>query len=298
MKKIKILYLIFIPFLYLFSGEETEKMGVVIKSVENMHSRPDEMADVVSQAVIGTNVKIIKSENNEKGEEWFLIETPDTYQGWMKASSIRVFEKEERLYAREGKVFEVKSLIAYIYRDENVTTHKPLTFAPIGSILEAGNWGERWCEINLPSGEKGWIQKGDGIIKDASQKKRRITSDEMINLAKRFLGIPYLWGGTTPIGLDCSGFTQLICRLSGIEVLRDANIQFERSGLMEVPKGKERKGDLVFFGKSIDKITHVGIMISRKEFIHSTTHEKPVVQISRLSDPYWKSLYQGARRPF
>jgi cell wall-associated NlpC family hydrolase len=116
----------------------------------------------------------------------------------------------------------------------------------------------------------------------------------MVALSKRFLGLPYLWGGTSPLGLDCSGFVQLIYKMGGISILRDADIQMEKSGLSPVAPGEETTGDLVFFGKGIG---HVGMMISADEFINATVHDKPVVQISRLKDPYWQKIYQGARRP-
>ena len=113
-------------------------------------------------------------------------------------------------------------------------------------------------------------------------------------MSKRFIGLPYLWGGTSPLGFDCSGFVQLIYKMGGIPILRDADIQFEGSGLVPVPAGDERAGDLVFFEKNIG---HVGMMINAEEFINATVHEKPVVQIPRLKDAYWQGIYQGARRP-
>ncbi len=280
--------------LFGFSLMAQEKYGVVIKSVENMHRNPDEMSEVVSQAIIGTNVKILKMEKKDE-KEWFYIETPDTYKGWMETKSIRIYKEGEEHYATKGKVFEVESLIAYIYRVEDVTKHKPLTFATISATLEVGDCGERWCEIKLPSWEKGWIQKGDGFIRDAEE-KRRLSVDKMIEQAMRFIGIPYLWGGKTPLGLDCSGFAQLVFKLAGVELLRDAYMQFDQSDLEKVEKGKEKKGDLVFFGREGGRVSHVGIMINEKEFINATTHEKPAVQISNLYEPYWKKIYRGARR--
>ncbi|MGQ9618904.1 MAG: NlpC/P60 family protein [Candidatus Aminicenantia bacterium] len=271
-----------------------EKFGVVKISVGNMHRNPDEMSEVVSQAIIGTNLKILKGENREK-EEWFYVETPDTYKGWMKADSIRVYKEKENLYSSRGKVFEVASLIAYIYRERDVTKSSPLSFATISAVLEVGECGERWCEIILPGGERGWIHKGDGFVRKADE-KRRLNVDEMIYQAMRFLGMPYLWGGKTPLGFDCSGFAQVIYKIAGIELLRDAYLQFEQNNLIKVEKGKEKKGDLVFFGKEGGRISHVGIMINEKEFINATTHEKPVVQISNLYDPYWQNIYRGARR--
>ncbi len=285
--------ILFIFLSVILTGEE--KVGVVIKSVENMHRYPDETSEVVSQAIIGTNVKIIDSV--KKGErEWFYIETPDTYKGWMTAESVRVYKEKESLYASKGKVFEVESLIAYIYRENNVTKSKPLTFATITAVFEVGECEERWCDVRLPSGERGWIQKGDGFVREA-EKRRKLNVDEMISQAMRFLDIPYLWGGKTPLGLDCSGFAQLIYKLAGIELLRDAYLQFAQEGLREVRKGEEKKGDLVFFGREGGKISHVGIMINEKEFINATTYEKPIVQVSNLYDPYWHKIYRGARRP-
>jgi cell wall-associated NlpC family hydrolase len=281
----------------LTSGAEIPGTAVVIKTVENMYSASNDTVDVVSQALLGTNVKILSSEKNAKGEEWLRIETPDTYQGWMIGTSLRPIGEGRKAYASEGNVFEVMSLLANIYSTDDVTERKPLTVAPIGAVLEVGNCGERWCEVTLPCGTMAWVQKGDGEIRDAAAPRKKLLPDETVALAKRFLGLPYFWGGSSPYGLDCSGYVQLLYRLSGIDILRDADIQMTKSGLVEVTAGQERARDLIFFGKAKDKIGHVGMMISGKEFIHATTHDMPVVQISRLKDPYWQAIYQGARRP-
>jgi len=261
-----------------------------------MHKVSNDTVELVSQAVLGTNVKVLASEKNAAGEEWFRIETPDTYQGWTIGTSLRLLPEGAKPYASEGSVFEVTSLMANIYATDDVTERKPLIVAPIGSHLSVGACGERWCEITLPCGAKGWIQKGDGEIKEACATRKKLTPDETVALAKRFLGVTYLWGGSSPLGFDCSGYVQLLYHLSGIEILRDAHIQMTKSGLVEVPRGQERTRDLVFFGKAIDKITHVGMMIGPGEFIHSTTHDKPMVQISDLRDAYWQKIYQAARR--
>jgi len=279
------------------AGAEIPGTAVVIKIVENMYSASNDTVDVVSQALLGTNVKLLTSEKNAKGEEWFRIETPDTYQGWMIGTSLRPIGEGRKAYASEGNVFEVTSLLANIYGTDDVTERKPLTVAPIGAVLEIGNCGERWCEVTLPCGTMAWVQKGDGEIRDAAAPRKKLLPDETVALAKRFLGLPYLWSGVTPYGLDCSGYAQLLYRLSGIDILRDAAIQMTKSGLVEVPAGQEGARDLIFFGRAKDKITHVGMMISAEEFIHATTYEKPVVQISRLKDPHWQAIYQGARRP-
>ncbi len=298
-------------------GAAYPRTAVVIKTVENIHQAPADTSGLVGQALLGTSIKVLASERNAQGEEWLRIETPYTYRGmfhvlgllgaptetvaplWMIATSLRFLAEGQEPYASKGDVFKVTSLMANIYATDSVTARKPLTVAPIGVRLEAGSCGERWCEITLPCGTKAWVQKGDGEIADAAAPQKRLSPQETVALAKRFLGLPYYWGGGSPFGLDCSGYVQLLYRLSGSDILLDAketDLQKTRSRIVEVLPGEEQARDLIFFGKTRDNISHVGMMIGPDEFIHSTTHDRPMVQISNLRDPYWTRLYQAARR--
>jgi len=277
---------------------ESPAAAVVVNTVENMHSGPSAETDVVSQALLGDNVKVLKSEKNPAGEDWHRIATPDTYEGWVTASSLRFLGTAAKPYAASGEVFVVSSLLANTYREPDVTKHKPVKVAPIGTVLEVvGEKGERWLEVNLPCNTRAWVQKGDGDLRDAPWSWPRRPVEDMIALSKRFIGLPYTWGGMSPLGLDCSGFAQLVYKLSGIPILRDAGIQMTDSGLLEVPKGQEKPGDLVFFGRALDRISHVGIMIEDGNFINATTSGAPIVQIDRLAEERWMKIYQGARRP-
>lgn len=298
MKKIIILTVTVIMLLIFFNSCQKvprATAGVIINPVENMYSRADDQADVVSQALLGTTVKILKSEKDAKRQTWYQVEMPDTYQGWVSGKALRLYGQEEKPYASEGQVIEITSLIAYLYSRPDVTKQKPMLFAPISSVLVLEKFEGRWGEVILPDNRKAFIQMGDGQVKQAPFERPRLSPEQMVELARRFLGLPYFWGGTSPLGLDCSGYVQLIYRLSGLEILRDADVQFTRSGLMEVPRGQEKAGDLVFFGRK--GIGHVGMMINEREFIHATTNQKPVVQVSNLYDEYWQNIYQGARRP-
>ena len=286
-----------LPALLLSGADKTPaaQAAVVINAVENMHSRSNAGTDVVSQALLGANVAVLKTERNSDGEDWFYVETPDTYKGWVIGTSLRFLKTGEKPYASQGKVFVITALLANTYREPDVTKRKPVKVAPTSAVLEVvGDNDERWLEVVLPCGTKAWVQKGDGEIHEAPWTWSRRPPEEMVALSKRFLGLPYLWGGTSPLGFDCSGYVQLIYKMSGIPILRDADIQMEKSGLVPVAPGDERAGDLVFFGKGIG---HVGMMINTEEFINATVHEKPVVQVSRLKDRYWQGIYQGARRP-
>ncbi|MDH7493851.1 MAG: SH3 domain-containing C40 family peptidase [Candidatus Saccharicenans sp.] len=298
MRKIVImaaLFIMIIPTISCEKAEETSTAGVIVTPVENMYSRADDQADVVSQALLGTTVKILKSEKKAGKQVWYQVETPDTYQGWVSGRAVRPYTPGEKPYASEGQVMEITSLMAYIYVQPDVTKQKPLLFAPISAILVLEKYEGRWGQVILPDNRQGYIQMGDGLVRQAPFQRPRLSPEQMVDIAKRFLGLPYFWGGTSPLGLDCSGYVQLIYRLSGIEILRDADIQFTSSGLLEVEKGQERTGDLVFFGRK--SISHVGMMINDREFIHATTNQRPLVQISNLYDDYWQSIYQGCRRP-
>jgi hypothetical protein len=273
-------------------------MAVVTDTVENMHRGSSADSDVVSQAILGTNVKLLKKERNADGEDWFEVETPDTYKGWIIASALRVPNPGDMPYGASGRVFVVSSLLANTYREDSVTKHKPVKVAPISAILEiVGEKDERWLEIRLPCGTKAWIQRGDGDIREAPWAWPSRPVEERVALSKRFIGLPYTWGGTSPLGFDCSGFVQLVHKMSGISLLRDARLQFVQPELAKVAKDQEQAGDLVYFGRAVDRINHVGMMIDGEHFINATTSDAPVVQIDRLRDENWQRIYQGARRP-
>jgi cell wall-associated NlpC family hydrolase len=271
--------------------------AVVINTVENMFRTATTDTDVVSQALLGENVKVL---NREKaaGVDWCQIETPDAYPGWVVASSLRFLAPGEKAYASAGKVFAVSALLANTYREPDVTAHMPVKVAPISAVLEiAGERNERWLEVVLPSGAKAFVQRGDGDVREAPWTWPRRPVADMIALSKRFLGINYLWGGRSPLGLDCSGFVELIYKMSGVPILRDADIQMTQSGLLEVPKGQEQAGDLIFFGRDIKHISHVGMMIDGESFINDTTYQTPCVRVDSLKVERWAKLYQAARRP-
>ena len=156
-----------------------------------------------------------------------------------------------------------------------------------GGIPEA-----RWMRVRLVDDRSAYIQKGDLSFDLAN-----ISIDQMIELSKRFMGLPYTWGGTSSFGYDCSGFTQMLCRRRGIAMPRDAGPQANWSGVTAIDKKDLQKGDLLFFGPTAAKITHTGMYIGNGEFIHATANDEPKIQISKLTEPHWTRLLVATRRP-
>jgi gamma-D-glutamyl-L-lysine dipeptidyl-peptidase len=261
-------------------------LAVVTRPVANMHSSPSESADVVSQAILGSNVELL-----EERAGWNRVRTADRYQGWMPADSLRKLRQGET----PRRLANIASLFANLYPEPDVTRHPPLMTAPYEASLEVvsepGGEDRRWIEVLLPDGRRAWLQRGDAAFDPGA-----LDIPATIALARRFLGLPYLWGGTSSFGYDCSGFTQMLLRRRGITIPRDAGPQMRWEGFAPIEKADLKPGDLVFFGSSTEKITHTGMYIGGGEFINATTWLKPMVQISRLDDPHWSRLLVGCRR--
>lgn len=261
--------------------------AVVLQPVMNLYSRPALDADVVSQAIYAANVMVL-----EEKDGWAKIRTADDYSGWAPLTALRPGQP----YAAKGRVAEVQSLFAHIYREASVTKHAPVITVPFETklevIAEPAEQEQRWLQVRLPDDRPGWIQRGD-LVFDA----KPIGIPEMIALGKRFLGLPYTWGGTSSFGYDCSGFAQMLCRRRGINMPRDAQPQADWTGMASVERKDLQAGDLLYFGSSAKKITHTGIYIGEGKFINATTHETPAVRIDNLDDPYWTRILVAMRRP-
>ncbi len=118
-------------------------------------------------------------------------------------------------------------------------------------------------------------------------------ADAVIATAKQYIGVPYLWGGTTPSGFDCSGFTQYVFKQHGISLNRTTETQYQQGTY--VSKGNLQPGDLVFFQNTYKAgISHVGIYIGDGNFIHSSSSKG--ITITALDSSYWAPKYYGARR--
>ena len=231
-----------------------------------MYSKASEDADVVSQAIYGSPLNVL-----EESEGWARVRTADNYTGWIRIDAARRRSSDDRVDHSSPKTVWVNSQLANLYRETDVTAHRPVLSLPFETRLEVEKEGtgddQGWFEVRLLDGRAAWIQAGDVIVDS-----HPLTIEESIALAKRFLGVTYLWGGRSSLGYDCSGFTQMLVRSRGINMPRDADLQAAWTGVAPVERKRLRPGDLLFFGGSADHITHTGMYIGHGQFIHDTTH--------------------------
>ena len=272
---------------------------IVVIPVANMYSGPSDQSEVVSQAIYGSNVTLLTTSG-----EWCRIQTSDHYKGWIPSRHLRLVQSGKG-YATSGAIVQVDSLFANLYREPDVTRHKPVITIPFESRLEVipdesaaaekkvkGKGShEGWMQVRLPDKRSAWIQSSE-VVADL----KPLSIPESIALAKRFLGLPYLWGGASSFGFDCSGFTQMLVRVRGFNMPRDADKQAAWSGVIPVARKDLQPGDLLFFGSSPRAIDHTGMYIGDGQFIQDTTEGHPVVQISRLDDQPWTRLLVASRR--
>jgi gamma-D-glutamyl-L-lysine dipeptidyl-peptidase len=270
-------------------------LHVVVVPVANMYAQPTEKSAVVSQALYASNVTLLVARG-----EWSRIQTSDRYRGWTPSRYLRLVQVGNG-YATSGPTVQVESLFANVYAEPDVTRHKPVVTIPYEVRLEVVDEPkdaaskekshEGWLHVRLPEMREAWIQASD-VVSDP----KPLSIAETIELAKRFLGLPYLWGGRSSFGFDCSGFTQMLIDARGANMPRDADQQAAWNGLVAVERSDLQAGDLVFFGSSAKNITHTGMYIGDGQFIHDATNGHPVVQISRLDDEPWTRLLVACRR--
>jgi cell wall-associated NlpC family hydrolase len=142
----------------------------------------------------------------------------------------------------------------------------------VGNVLGATGQDGAWLAVQLPDGRKGFVSQADATDYQAWRAARAITPDNIEQTARRFRGVPYLWGGTSARGFDCSGFVKTVFRLNGTELQRDTDQQANEG--VAVPTDNDlaqlRKGDVLFFGPraGVTRITHTGIYLGGKLFIH------------------------------
>lgn len=247
----------------------SQTRAIVHLSVCNIRSNPKHSAELATQELMGTELTILS-----KKDEWYLVQTPNKYISWVDHGGIvrltdgqlkRWRESAKRIYMQpSGWVYEKADLSSDIISD----------IVAGCTVIDKGNKVGFFAEVELPDGRSGFIQENNSLVVEAGN------NSDLVNTAKKFLGVPYLWGGTSAKGFDCSGYTKSIFAYHGYLLPRDASQQVHAGKLIDTDKTWKNliPGDLLFFGKYRDdgseRITHVAMYMGDGKIIHAAGRVK------------------------
>ena len=256
--------------------------GLVNVSVANIRSEDKHWGEMASQVLLGTPLKIMKKVR----EGWFYVQSPDGYLGYMDQGALTLLDEAAfRSWQRSPKVVYWKDYgFSTLLPDANSQRISDLV---IGALLRKGVSNDLHTEVIYPDGRTAFIPTRDLQSMEGWLDQASTQPDDLIATAKRFVGRPYLWGGTSGKGMDCSGFTKTVFYLHGMILQRDASQQVHTGTEVKTDSTLAglQKGDFLFFGRITaeqkEKITHVGIYIGDGLFIHSGD-DNPGIRIQSL----------------
>ncbi len=242
--------------------------GVVTMSVANLRARPAEAAEMVSQAILGTPLRVLKRQRG-----WCYVQTPDEYLGW--ASDGFALMSRDEFTAWEARPKVIVTTEFGFTRVTGEDTAQVVSDIVAGGILALSNDDGDYFEVQYPDGRVAYLPKRDGQPMNVWLEHADATPSAIVATARRFFGIPYLWGGTSCKGFDCSGFTKTVYYLNGMQLPRDASQQALVGDQVDPGSSFEnvKVGDLLFFGSKAtgerkERVTHVAIYLGEKRFIH------------------------------
>ncbi|MBR4801284.1 MAG: C40 family peptidase [Bacteroidales bacterium] len=275
--------------------------GIVCMSTASFNCDGRFSAESGTQALMGMPVRIL-----EEYDDWYRCVNMEGYTAWVITRSIAEMTKEEYdAYLAKPKVF-VKVKYTTLYSDKNVNS-LPVSDLVWGCILIDEGKAGSWRKVSVADGRTGYIQASEVMDLKAWMDSAVPTEKNVVETAKQFCGFPYVWGGTSVKGVDCSGLSKTAYFLNGYVLRRDASQQCKTGDSVDVHRfvegeytkaalGNLRPGDLIFFGRKAEngrkeRVTHVAIYMGDGMIIHSSN----VVRINSLI-PGEKDYYAGAKR--
>jgi len=252
-------------------GELKNTSNAVVKiSVANIRSNPAHSAELATQATMGTPLNVLKHEG-----DWYLVQTPDKYLAWVDKGGIQLMsDSEMQTWLNKPKLIFTSTFgSSYTEASDKAQVVSDLV---AGNVVEIVREKGSFYEVKYPSGVTAFIIKDEAKLYEEWVKSLDPSEENLVNTSRSLMGLPYLWGGTSSKGVDCSGFTKTIYFLNGIVLPRDASQQVHAGKLIDSTRNFEKliPGDLLFFGRKAtdstsEKVVHVGMWIGDKQFIHS-----------------------------
>ncbi len=276
--------------------------GIVCMSTASFNCGGSFSAESGTQALMGMPVRILE-ENND---DWYRCINMEGYTAWVITRSVKAMTEEEyKAYLAKPKVF-VKTKYSTLYSEKNVNS-LPVSDLVWGCILIDEGKNGAWRKVSVADGRTGYVPASDVVDLKAWIDSAVPTEKNIVETAKQFCGFPYVWGGTSIKGVDCSGLSKSAYFLNGYVLRRDASQQCKTGDSVDVHRFVEgdytkealsnlRPGDLVFFGRKAEngrreRVTHVAIYMGDGMIIHSSN----IVRINSLI-PGEKDYYAGSRR--
>ncbi|HOX84986.1 MAG TPA: C40 family peptidase [bacterium] len=239
--------------------------GIIQISTTNMRRKPSVAAEIINQGIMGETVRILDHKSF-----FYLIQLADGYLGWAITDGILPMTAEElSAWEKKSKSIFIKNC-GSAYSNPSPDSY-PVCDLVRGAVFVRLAEASEWTEIEVLGNRRAFVPATGVIDLQAFQEQSKADPQKLVHTASQFLGIPYYWGGRSTKGFDCSGFTHTVFRLNGITLPRDANMQVEVGFDVAIDSSYNNllPGDLLFFGRTADRITHVGMYIGDKRFIHS-----------------------------
>lgn len=282
-------------------GLEGKTMGVVKISVANLRDEPKHSAQLVTQATLGMPLKVYKKQGG-----WYYIQTPDGYLGWVDYGGLANMTPDEfSKWKSAQKLIYLKPFgNSYEKPDDG---SQSVTDLVAGDIIELLSEENGFYKVKYPDGREAFIANAEASPYQDWLDSLEMEKEDLVDTSKKLMGLPYLWGGTSPKGVDCSGFTKTVYFLNGVVIPRDASQQVHTGKLVDTTRNFQNliPGDLLFFGRpatdsTSERVVHVGMWIGDNKFIHSMgdVHISTLDSTDSEFDEYNYNRYLRTKRVF
>ncbi len=260
--------------------------GVISLAALDVRRRPDHRSELRSQLLLGEVVDVL--ETARAGLWWRVRNRTDRYEGWVRAwGVVGAGALRAERWSRRARGRVVRPFTEALATPAGRTLASPLFW---NARVIVGRRRGRVVPVELPDGRRGWVAS-QAIASGRSRIR-------LMDRVRSLLGVPYLWGGRTPLGFDCSGFTQQALAEQGCPLPRDAEQQFDACEPLP-PRARPREGDLVFFGRRGGPVSHVGLALGGDYFAQArgTVHISSLDSDNPLYEEDLAHQLRGFRRP-